>query len=293
MLVRAPAKINLGLTICGKRADGYHDIETVMQQISLSDLLLIEQVAESGFTFNCTDPALCSRENLVWKAAAILEEMAGRKMPGVNLKLYKNIPVEAGLAGGSADAAATLKGLNAFWKLNLRWSELLEIGAKLGSDVPFCLQGGTALARGRGEILEKLPGSPFFWVVLALPPGAKISTAAAYSGFDHKLLGQPSLDLLIKAIRSGSRKDIRQWVTSKLTNTLETVNLPLALPYKQLRQQLRNVGFISLLSGSGPTLFMLFDYLAEATLALRAVEEAGARAYLCWTENNGGSDHHV
>ena len=264
-----------------------------MQQISLSDQLLIEQVAETGFTFNCTDPALCSRENLVWKAAAILEEIAGRKMPGVNLKLYKNIPVEAGLAGGSADAAATLKGLNAFWKLNLRWSELLEIGAKLGSDVPFCLQGGTALARGRGEILEKLPGSPFFWVVLALPPGAKISTVSAYSGFDHKLLGQPSLDLLIKAIRSGSRKDIRQWETSKLTNTLETVNLPLAQPYKQLRQQLRNVGFISLLSGSGPTLFMLFDYLAEATFALRAVEEAGARAYLCWTENNGGSDHHV
>lgn len=264
-----------------------------MQQISLADTLLLEEAGGSEILFHCTDPALAGSGNLVWQAAEKLKSLVGKRMPGVKIVLYKNIPVEAGLAGGSADAAATLKGLNAIWQLDLPWTTLLEIGAELGSDIPFCLEGGTALARGRGEILEKLPASPFFWVVLALPPGAKVSTAAAYSGFDRKLRGKPSQEQLFRAINSGDRKKMHLWMSEDLTNTLATADLPEASSSKKLKADLIACGLQPQLSGSGPTLFMLFDSLAEAGRASQAAAQAGASAYLCWTENASGSDNHV
>jgi len=283
--IRAPAKINLGLTVCGSRPDGFHEIESVMQQVSLADILLLEPTAESEVLFQCTDPELNGPENLVCRAAEMLKIRAGGVVPGVKIVLYKNIPVGAGLAGGSADAASALKGLNKFWQLNLPQVTLLEVAATLGSDIPFCLEGGTALARGRGELLEKLPASPFFWVVLALPPGAKISTAAAYGGFDRKFTGQPSLGPLVRAIKNDDKRALQRWLGSELTNTLETAELPETGSYRKLKAELVACGLQPQLSGSGPTLFMLFDSLAEAGRALRAAEEAGARAYLCWTES--------
>ncbi len=293
IVIRAKAKINLGLTVHGSRADKFHEIESIMQQVSLADILLLEESGGSEILFYCTDPALAGSDNLVWQAAKKLKSLAGERVPGVKMVLYKNIPVEAGLAGGSADAAAALKGLNLIWQLNLPWATLLEIGAALGSDIPFCLEGGTALARGRGEILEKLPASPFFWVVLALPPGAKISTAAAYGAFDRNLRGKPSQKQLVRAIHSGDRKKIHSWMREELINTLATADLPEASSSRKLKADLISCGLQPQLSGSGPTLFMLFDSLAEAERALRAVEQAGATAYLCWTENRSGSDNHV
>ena len=293
IFIRAKAKINLGLTVHGTRPDGFHEIESIMQQVSLADTLLLEDAGGSEILFHCTDPDLAGSGNLVWKAAEKLKSLVRKRMPGVKIVLYKNIPVEAGLAGGSADAAAALKGLNVIWQLNLPRMVLQEIGAELGSDIPFCLEGGTVLARGRGEILEKLPASPFFWVVLALPSGAKVSTAAAYGGFDRKLRGKPSQEQLVRAIHSGDRKRIHSWMGEELTNTLATADLPETRSSRKLKADLIACGLQPQLSGSGPTLFMLFDSLAEASRASQAVGQAGATAYLCWTENASGSDHHV
>ncbi|MCJ7805967.1 MAG: 4-(cytidine 5'-diphospho)-2-C-methyl-D-erythritol kinase, partial [Clostridia bacterium] len=214
------------MTVRGCRPDGYHEIESVMQQVSLADILLFEPSPIKGWCFFCTDPDLSGYDNLVCQAVRLLEEQANKPLSGVKITLFKRIPVEAGLAGGSSDAAATLLTLNGYWRLGLAKTDLLKIGAALGSDVPFCLQGGTSLVRGRGEKLEQLPSLPFFWVVLALPRGVKISTALAYRSFDSNLIGKPSLIPLVKAIRLGSRKEIASWLSSGLTNTLETAILP-------------------------------------------------------------------
>ncbi len=254
-----------------------------MQQVSLSDTILLEPSPLKSWSFFCSDPELSGNNNLVCRAAQILQRQAGVPLPAVKITLIKNIPVEAGLAGGSSDAAAALLGLNRYWKLGLSKTELLELGSQLGSDVPFCLQGGTALARGRGEILEDLGPIPFFWVVLGLPAGVKMSTAAAYSSFDSGLLGEPSLAPLVKAIQLGSRNKITGWLAGGFSNTLETADLPGSDLLVSLKNRLRARGFQPALSGSGPTLFMLTEKYSLARSAVFAVEEEGGKAYLCWT----------
>ncbi len=281
--VKAPAKINLGLTVTGRRRDGFHDLESVMQQVSLADTLFFEPFQGKGWHFFCTDRNLSGPENLAAQAASLLEKRAGKSMPGVKITLFKNIPVEAGLAGGSADCAATLAGLNRFWELGFDLGSLQDLGLLLGSDVPYCLQGGTALAGGRGEKLEALPPLPFFWVVLALPAGLRMSTAAVYKSFDRDKLGEPDLTPLVKAIREGSRNKIRQWLGSGFTNTLETAVVPGSGLLKETKRELENRGLQPVLSGSGPTLFMLYEDYNQARRAARMAEEANCRAYLCWT----------
>ncbi len=287
--LKAPAKINLGLTVLARRTDGYHEIESVMQQISLADTLFFEAVSGSRWHFFCTDQQLSGADNLVNRAAALLEQQAGKALAGVRITLYKNIPVAAGLAGGSADAAATLRGLNQFWNLGLDKTTLLKMGALLGSDVPFCLQGGTALARGRGEQLEKLPPLPFFWLVLVLPTNLQMSTSAAYSSFDLNQIGTPSLHPLLEAIRKGSKRKILGWLGRGFTNTLETALLPGSTQLQNIKRKLENLGLQPVLSGSGPTLFILTEKYSLARVTARVIEQEGCRAYLCWTTADRGS----
>lgn len=291
--IKAPAKINFGLTVLGKRPDGYHEIESVMQQVSLSDSLLIEPLSSKDSIFFCTDNGLLSEENLAWKAAKLFAEVTGKRLSGIKITLYKNIPVAAGLAGGSSDAAAVLRGLNCFWQLNLDQEALFEIGARLGSDVPFCLQGGTALARGRGEILEKLAPLPHYWVTLVLPVGVKISTADAYKSFNRKMLGKPSLQCLIEGVKNQDKSAVEKWMAKELVNTLETAELPGTDSIRKLKTNLRRYGLQPVLSGSGPTLFMLFENYASARSAARLAESLGADSYLCWTESNIGECYYV
>lgn len=282
LILKAPAKINLGLTVLGCREDGFHDLQSVMQQVSLFDTLVFEPAPGKGLQFFCTDLSLSGPGNLVNKAAALLEEEAGGTLPGVKITLYKNIPVEAGLAGGSADCAAALAGLNRFWQLNYDQKSLQKLGLMLGSDVPFCLQGGTALASGRGEKLEKLPALPFFWVVLALPDALKLSTAAVYQSFDKTRMGEPEIAALVEAIRKGSRSKIISWLSRDLTNTLETADLPGSAILKETKYRLQSRGLQPVLSGSGPALFVLSSEYEMASKAARMMEEENCRAYLCW-----------
>ena len=285
LIIRAPAKINLGLKVIGRRDDGYHELESVMQQISLHDILRISASENRGISFSCDDISLSGPDNLVVKAAELMLDRAGSDLPGVTIELYKNIPVEAGLAGGSSDAAAAMLGLNRIWGLNLKLQELLELGVLLGSDIPYCLQGGTALVRGRGELLESLPDLPFFWVVLALPAGIKISTAEAYKTFNHSKIGQPSMNDFINAVKQGNKKKIWEWLSADFTNTLETADLPGTRKALAMKKELKELGLPAVYSGSGPTLFILARDYNHARNAVKAIEQLDARAILCWTIN--------
>ena len=193
--VEGNAKINLTLDILGKRPDGYHEVAMVMQSIGLHDTLTLSKIS-SGIELTLDVPGLEADErNLAWRAARLLLDGEGVK-GGVRIALTKRIPIAAGLAGGSADAAAVLRGVNALYELGLTQAELCAYGAKLGSDIPFTIVGGTMLATGRGEVLEALDPVPPFWVVLAKPK-ISVSTAWAYKHYDeqgaeqHLAHGQP------------------------------------------------------------------------------------------------------
>ncbi len=285
MILKAYAKINLGLTVVAGREDGYHQLKTVMQQVSLADYLVFKPCDGEGWRFTCSNLDLSGGDNLVCRAADLLLAKVDRPLPGVEIKLYKNIPHAAGLGGGSSDAAAALIGLNRFWQLGLTRKELMELGARLGSDVPYCLLGGTVLARGRGEILEPLPPLPFFWVVLALPAGVTMATADVYRLFDRSLMGKPRLDPLVEAIREGSREGLANWLAGDFTNTLETAILPGTEALRKMKRRMRKDGLRPALSGSGPTLFLMTGDYSLARNAARIVANEGNEAYLCWTVN--------
>lgn len=284
MKIKAPAKINIGLTITKRRLDGYHDLISVMEQISLSDVLLLEPQREGGWRYFCSEPSLSGKDNLVCRVASLLAERSKeRELPGVKISLYKNIPAAAGLGGGSSDAAAALKGLNSFWNLEMSPEDLLEAAALIGSDVPYCLQGGTALVQGRGEKLEALPAFPFHWVVLAVPSGMHLSTAEVYAALKPVHLGQPRLHTLIAAIREQSAELLHEWFGGGMTNTLEAVVAPKHPRLPVLRRQFLDLGLYPVMSGSGPSFFALCENLSTAKAAAFALQEAGHRVFLSWT----------
>ena len=251
--VEANAKINLTLDILGKRPDGYHEVAMVMQTVGLHDTLTLEK-REQGISLNINVPWLKADEkNLAWRAAALVQEEFGLT-GGVHIELIKRIPVAAGLAGGSADAAAVLKGMSELYGLNLSDNKLCELCAKLGSDIPFCLLGGTMLATGRGEVLKRLPDMPETWVVL-VKPRISVSTAWAYQNYDEQGAERhPDNEAIQKEIARGNRKG----VAKLLCNVLESVTInkyDVIERYKQM--MLAKGAMASMMSGSGPTVFAL------------------------------------
>lgn len=284
MMIRAPAKINLALAVVRRRPDGYHELASIMQQISLCDTLVLKAAEAPVELFRCSDQKLENSENLVCRAARKLKLKATGKLPGVKIELFKAVPQEAGLGGGSSDAAAALTALNRFWGLQLSKTDLLEIAATLGSDVPYCLHGGTVLARGRGELLIPLPPLPFFWVVLALPPGLSISTPEAYRLLpDPQNLAQPDLESLVGAIRERHCLKILTWFSAGYSNTLELAVLPRYPRLRKLIKRMRSLGLHPAISGSGPAVFALSPCYREAARAARILQQEGNRSYLCWT----------
>ncbi|MBR4909444.1 MAG: 4-(cytidine 5'-diphospho)-2-C-methyl-D-erythritol kinase [Acidaminococcaceae bacterium] len=244
------AKINLGLDVSGLRPDKYHEVSMVMQAISLADTLTFTGSPELIVTTDL--PGLDGGpDNLAYKAALLMGEYAHRD-PKVHIHIEKKVFMAAGLAGGSTDAAAVLRGLNRFWELNLPADKLERLGAKLGSDVPFCVAGGTALAAGRGEILTPLPDLPPLCLVLAKPP-MEISTPWAYREFDkQKNVIHPDIEGMVQAVRVG---DV-QGVLRRCGNVLEPVTAGAHPEIREIRQQmLENGAEMAMMSGSGPTVF--------------------------------------
>ncbi|MFY9114021.1 MAG: 4-(cytidine 5'-diphospho)-2-C-methyl-D-erythritol kinase, partial [Dethiobacteria bacterium] len=283
MIIDAPAKINLGLKVLYRRPDGYHEIETVMQQIGLSDYLLFQETPNKEINVYTRGYDIPQDDNLVYRAAIELRKKACINK-GLNITLYKNIPVGAGLGGGSTDAAATLMALNRIWDLQASSNELMVIAAELGADVPFCLRGGTALARGRGEKLEPLPALPFFWLVLARPSGLTVSTGRAYGRLPHALpSGAANYDLLSEYLNRGDRENILKWLARDSINMLEEVTLKDNILLGRLKSFFRGLGLLPLMSGSGPVIYALTTSFKEVHAAAFTLEQEGYEAWISWT----------
>ena len=251
--VEANAKINLTLDILGKRPDGFHEVAMVMQTIGLHDTLVMEKT-ERDIELSINVPWLKADEkNLAWRAAELIRQEYGLE-GGVRIELTKRIPVAAGLAGGSADAAAVLKGMNDLYGLQLDEEKLCELGARLGSDIPFCIMGGTMLATGRGEVLTRLSDMPETWVVLA-KPRISVSTAWAYQNYDEQGAERhPDNEAIKQAIARGNRKA----VAGLLCNVLESVTIKKYDVIAEYKQMMLDKGAMaSMMSGSGPTVFGL------------------------------------
>lgn len=267
------AKINLGLDIIGRRENGYHEVKMVMQSIDLKDSMKMFVLDDDVVTMNCNlDYLPTDDSNIVVKAVKLVKREYGIDK-GVRIELEKNIPVAAGMAGGSSNAAAALHGMNELFDLKLSTEELCKLGVKLGADVPYCIMGGTMLAEGIGEILTPLKKAPDCYVAIVKPAFA-VSTKAVYEAYD-KLSGNeivhPDIDGIIKAINEG---DLYK-MCALMGNTLESVT-EAEYPYiKEIKSALMKNGAIkALMSGSGPTVFGIFDDLATANQAISHIEDS-------------------
>ena len=274
----AYAKINLGLNILGKRADGYHEVAMVMQSVGLSDTITISEGKGIEISTNIAGLS-CGPDNLAYKAAALLAERAGLE-PNVHIDLEKRIFMAAGLAGGSSDAAAVLRGLNRYWGLGLTNDELRQEAAKLGSDIPFCIEGGTALALGRGEIIEPLEDLPEAIVVLAKPRGIEVSTAWVYKNYNEgRVIRVPKIRRMAEHIAEGAPA-----LVPYMANVLETVTIPEYPVLASLKAAMVGAGaYYAMMSGSGPTVFAFVDSQDTARQVLAALADFDVETALTTT----------
>ncbi|CAG9623074.1 4-(cytidine 5'-diphospho)-2-C-methyl-D-erythritol kinase [Sutcliffiella rhizosphaerae] len=256
LLEKAPAKINLSLDVLHKRPDGYHEVKMIMTTIDLADRIELSERRDGQIRIISHNRYVPDdSRNLAYQAASLLKERYGLNK-GVSIAITKMIPVAAGLAGGSSDAAATLRGLNKLWQLGLSLDELAEIGAEIGSDVSFCVYGGTALATGRGEIVEHIPAPPHCWVVLAKPT-IGVSTAEVYNNLNLENVKHPDVEGMLAAIHDNSYEKM----IGLVGNVLESVTLKLYPEVSHIKDQMKRFGADAvLMSGSGPTVFGIVQY---------------------------------
>lgn len=261
LYVKAPAKINLTLDVLYKRPDQYHEVEMIMTTVDLADRIGLEPRKDGLIKIISADRFVPDDErNFAYQAAKLLKDTYDIS-EGVSIKIDKEIPIAAGLAGGSSDAAATLRGLNEMWDLQLTMDELAEHGSKIGSDVSFCVYGGTALATGRGEKIKELPAPPACWIVLAKPK-IGVSTADVYGGLKLEGIQHPNTKQMIEAIETQNY----ELVCQSLGNVLETVTFKLHPEVVMIKEQMQRFGADAvLMSGSGPTVFGLVDSESRAT----------------------------
>ena len=263
--VKAYAKINLGLDVLRKRPDGYHDVCMIMQSINLYDTITITKSAAPDILIRTNLPYLpVDKGNLVYKAAALFFETT-RVKNGLTIKLDKKIPVAAGLAGGSSDAAAALKGLNELYDTGLSESELMQLGVKLGADVPYCIKLGTALSEGIGEVLTPLPPIPECSILL-VKPDISVSTKYVYENL--RLTGavvHPDTEKMIAALR---HQDLTA-LAGHMDNILQTVTVSNYPVISGIKNKMNELGaLVSLMSGSGPTVFGIYESHEAAKKAL-------------------------
>ena len=254
MIIQAKAKINLTLDVLGKRPDGYHELSTIMQSINLCDTLTFEKKVNPGISLKTNNPLLPTDEkNLVFRIAQFLI-LEYNIRQGISIDLVKRIPIAAGMAGGSTNAAATLLALNKIFELNIPQQQLYKIGQSFGADIPFCMMSGTALAEGIGEKLTPLTNHPKTWLVIARPQ-VLVSTQEIFSKWNPQD-AKPNSGAMVKALNS---KDIRQ-VSAKLSNDLAPIAMALYPEICKVIDALREQNAIGVnMSGSGPTVFAYFD----------------------------------
>lgn len=288
MKLRAYAKINLGLDVLRRREDGYHDVKMIMQTIQMYDMLEMEKSEKPGIHLTTNLSYIPVNENnLVYKAAKLLMNQYGIE-EGITINLNKFIPVAAGMAGGSSDAAATLVGVNKMFQLGLTRQQLMELGVKIGADVPYCVMRGTALAEGIGEKLTVLPPMPPCYVLIG-KPGISVSTKFVYTNLN---LGpdthHPDIDGMIQALE---KRDL-YGITDRMENVLEKVTIPEYPVIETIKNHMKAHGAVNaMMSGSGPTVFGIFDDKEKAEYACEKLKESmlAKQIFLTTVFNNGGT----
>lgn len=262
--LKALGKINLGLDVLGRRPNGYHDVRMVMQTVYLYDQILLEKTDKEGISLETNLFYLPVNENnLAYRAAKMLiDEFAIKE--GVHISLEKHIPVAAGMAGGSSNAAAVLYGMNRLFQLGLTDQELMDRGVQLGADVPYCIMRGTVLAEGIGEKLTPLPAMPKCHVLLAKPP-ISVSTQKVYEKLDaQEVTEHPDIDGILLGLQTGDLEKI----TSSMGNVLENVTITEYPQIERIKDVMKEEGALNaMMSGSGPTVFGIYD---DKMLARRA-----------------------
>ena len=265
------AKINLGLDVVRRLPNGYHEVRMIMQTVGICDVLTFQKAA-SGIQLVVDNEELpTDGNNLICKAAKLLLDTADVK-GGVRITLEKHIPIAAGMAGGSTDAAAALLGINELYEIGYDVDKLKELGVKIGADVPYCIQGGTALAEGIGEVLSPLPTPPACHLVIA-KPDINVSTKFVYENLRaNELESHPDIDGMIEGLKEGDLKAI----TDRLANVLETVTVPAYPIIDTIKQYMLDAGAKgALMSGSGPTVFGIFTEEEKAKQAAQNITDAG------------------
>ncbi len=280
MKLSAYAKVNLFLDVAASRNDGYHDILTVFQQIDLADQIILSPLPQ-GIKIICDHPDLpVDQKNLVWQAVDLVKEYCHLN-DGVEIKIVKNIPVSGGLGGGSSDAAAVLMGLKGFWALGLSKEELLELGAKLGADVPFFVYGGRCLGEGKGEKLAVLPNQKF-WLIL-VNPGFPVSTKDVYQKWDEnnfKLTRNKNLNRMQRVRRSASWQGSIAEISVNFFNCLEEIVLSDYPELKKIKEAMQGLGVNNVtLSGSGAT---MFGWVKDKAIGEKVVNSLAAYPWQSW-----------
>lgn len=267
---RAYAKINLGLDVLRRRPDGYHEVKMVMQTVDIYDDLFLEKTEKPGVELQIEGSELTAgKDNLICRAAELFMEEKGIA-GGVKIRLVKRIPIAAGMAGGSSDAAATLRGMNELWETGCSAQELQKLGVRLGADIPYCVVGGTMLSEGIGEILTPLPAPPEC-VLLIAKPEISVSTKFVYENLHADTLkSHPDIDGMVEAIRRGQLEGI----TERMGNVLETVTTKTYPVIEEIKTVMKEKGAENaLMSGSGPTVFGIFGRKEQAEEAAAILRE--------------------
>ena len=272
VVTKAYAKINLGLDVLRKRPDGYHEVKMIMQTVDLYDVLMVSKKEEDTITIATQREDLpVNEDNLIYKAVKLMKEVYG--FPGgVHVELIKNIPIAAGMAGGSTDAAAAMRAINELFELNRPLKELEKHAVKIGADVPYCIQGGTVLSEGIGELLTDLPNAPQC-ILLIAKPDIMVSTKYVYENLNlPNLTKHPDIDAMVNAIKEG---DV-QGMIEPMDNVLATVTENKYGIIKEIKQTMEKNGAIkAMMSGSGPTVFGIFETMVQAATAFDAIKEKG------------------
>ena len=279
IIEKAPAKINLGLDVLGKRADGYHELEMVMSTVDLADRLIMEELEEDKIIIETNKAFLpIDKRNNVYQAASIVKKRYGINK-GILIRITKNIPVAAGLGGGSTDCAAALRGMDRLWQLGLTMPELIDIGMEVGTDVPYCIYGTTAFISGKGEKVTPLRPMPQCWVVL-VKPRLSVSTGKIFQEVDLDQLHHPDIQELSDAILA---EDYQRMIAA-MGNSLESITIPKHPVVQQIKERMMKYGAdVALMTGSGPTVFALCQKYSRAQRVYNALKGFCEEVYLVRT----------